>query len=248
MPERSDSVLRQYAEEFADELTETVRGVFPDAPQFRAFLSATRFWVAPADEDCVQQLLILNINQQPRLQLDVSFECHWDRDGSFMAIDRSHVKIFYYGKRSLTPLLRYEYVRKMTTHPPGAHLQVHAHRDEIAYLLRLADSGRPAKRLKQDKLPQLSEIHLTVGGHRFRPCFEDILGMLIDEFSVDTVDGWEKIIQQGIERWRTKQLLTAIRDLPDVAAQKLTAMGWSVKPPADRIPPQRTSVPRLFAP
>ncbi|MEV8391205.1 MULTISPECIES: hypothetical protein [unclassified Streptomyces] len=211
-------------------------------------MTQRRFWVTPANEDQEQQLLLLSIDGRPRLKLDVSFYCHWDTERAFMAIDQSCVKVYYHGRRSPIPLMRYEYERRWTGYPPGAHLHVHAHRDEIAYLLRLAESGNPAQRLTQDRLPQLSEMHLTVGGHRFRPCFEDVLSMLIREFAVDTVPGWEKVIDRGVQRWRKTQLRTTVRDLPEVAAEKLRELGWSVEPPAGTVPPPRPSTPRLFCP
>lgn len=248
MTEGSDARLRAFAEDFADELTETLRGVLSGAPQFRAFLTNSRFWVVPADEERQQKLIPLSINGRPRLALDVSLHCYWDTEQAFLAVDQSQIKLHYHGRSLGVPLLRYEYDRRWTAHPPGAHLHVHAHRDEIAYLLRLAEGGKPAERLKKDKLPQLAEMHLTVGGHRFRPCFEDVLGMIIREFDVDVAEGWEAIIERGVQRWRETQLRAAVRDLPEEAAGVLSALGWSVAPPAGSVPSPRSGSPRLFCP
>lgn len=243
-----DTRLRSLAEGFAEELTETVRGVLPGAPRFHAFLSKTRFWVTPVDDARKQRPVVLTINGDPRLDLEVSFYCHWNTNRAFLAVDQSHVKLYYHGRGAQrVPLLRYEYERGWTD-PPGAHVHVHAHRDELAYLLRLAERGQPQERMAKDRLPQLSEIHFPVGGHRFRPCFEDVLLMIIREFAVDKEPEWRDVIDRAIQRWRTKQLCAAVQDVPEVAADKLRKLGWTVEPPPGIVPRPRTGIPKLFLP
>ncbi|MFJ4447710.1 hypothetical protein [[Kitasatospora] papulosa] len=162
-----------------------------------------------------------------------------------MATDQADVHLFYQGVPD--PLLRYEYVRN-SKEPPGAHLQVHAHRDEMAYLLRLADRGRPKQGLRRDKLPRLAEMHLPVGGHRMRPALEDVLLFLQREFAIDTIPGWRAVLDEHLRNWRLMQLKTAVRDAPDAAAQVLRSLGYSVVEPTVPAARQAPEDVKLFRP
>ncbi|MFJ9621028.1 hypothetical protein [Streptomyces sp. NPDC101181] len=220
--------LDESAAGFADQLTALTRGVLgEDTPRFHAINMGTKIRVSPIRSDEVVQRIPISIGGEPRLSLLVQFYCCWDGTSTFMATDQADVKVFYAG--SPDPLFRFEYVRK-SKEPPGAHLQVHAHRDEVAYLLRLSETGRPKQKL--NRLPRLSELHLPVGGHRMRPALEDVLLFLKREFAIDTVDGWKTIIDEHLRSWRLMQLRTAVRDSPESAAQVLRGLGYTVVEPS----------------
>ena len=70
-----------------------------------------------------------------------------------------------------------------------------------------------------------------MGGHRFRPCVEDVLNALVVEFGVDRVPGWERAVQEGREQWRRTQLRAAVRDCPEEAAVALAQLDYQIKPP-----------------
>ncbi|MFE4213575.1 hypothetical protein [Streptomyces sp. NPDC056844] len=227
--------LDAFATGFADQLTDLTRGVLgEETPRFHAINMGSRIRVSPIREDEVLQRIPVSIDGEPRLSLMVRFYCCWDGSSTFMATDQADVHVFYAGVSD--PLLRYEYVRS-SKEPPGAHLQVHAHRDEMAYLLRLAERGRPKQ--KRNRLPRLSEMHLPVGGHRMRPSLEDVLLLLHREFAIDTVPGWRAVVEEHLKDWRTLQLRAAVRDAPDVAARVLRSLGYSVTEPA--VPGPRSS-------
>ncbi|WP_454050332.1 hypothetical protein [Cellulomonas sp. Marseille-Q8402] len=78
----------------------------------------------------------------------------------------------------------------------------------------------------------MSTLHFPLGGHRFRPAFEDVLEMLVREFGLDTRDGWEDAVRTGRERWRGTQLRAAVRDDPASAAAALGDLGYAVTAPA----------------
>ncbi|MGW3821842.1 hypothetical protein ACWEAF_05910 [Streptomyces sp. NPDC005071] len=221
--------LDALAEGFADQLTTLTRGVLgEDTPRFHAINMGSKVRVSPITDDEVVQRIPVRIGGEPRLSLGVRYFCCWDGSSTFMATDQADVHVFYEGVPD--PLLRYEYVRN-SKEPPGAHLQVHAHRDEMAYLLRLAERGRPKQGLKKNKLPRLSEMHLPVGGHRMRPALEDVLLFLQREFAIDTATGWKTVVDEHLQAWRLMQLRTAVRDAPDTAAQVLRGLGYSVVEP-----------------
>lgn len=74
------------------------------------------------------------------------------------------------------------------------------------------------------------DVHIPVGGSRFRPCLEDVLEMLIKEFGIDHADhGWRTALAEGRARWRKYQLMAAITDDPSTAVAKLRELGHSVE-------------------
>ncbi|MFG3585071.1 hypothetical protein [Streptomyces sp. NPDC047990] len=231
------SKLDALATAFADDLTALTRGVLgEDTPRFAALNMGTRVRVSPIKSDETEMRIPVSINGESVLSLRVRFFCCWDGSSTFLATDQSDIHLHYAGISD--PLLRFEYVRE-SKEPPGAHIQVHAHRDEMAYLLRLAEAGRPKQGLKRRKLPRLSEMHLPVGGHRMRPALEDVLLFMQREFAIDTVQGWKAVIHDRLKTWREIQLMSAVRDAPESAAEVLRLLGYKVEPP--RLPSQRPS-------
>lgn len=223
------SKLDALAAAFADDLTDLTRGVLgEDTPRFAVLNMGTRVRVSPIASDERELRIPVSINGEPVLSLRVRFFCCWDGSSTFLATDQSDIHLHYAGISD--PLIRFEYVRD-SKEPPGAHIQVHAHRDEMAYLLRLADAGRPKQGLKRRKLPRLSEMHLPVGGHRMRPALEDVLLFMKREFAIETVQGWRSVIEGRLKDWREIQLMSSVRDAPEAAAEALRAMGYTVRPP-----------------
>ncbi|MFF1460156.1 hypothetical protein [Streptomyces sp. NPDC058330] len=217
------------AEGFADQLTSLTRGVLgADTPRFHALNMGSRIRVSPITDSEVEQRIPVRIGGEERLSLGVRYFCCWDGSSTYMATDQADLHLFYAGVPD--PLLRYEYVRN-SKEPPGAHLQIHAHRDEMAYLLRLAERGRPKHGLKRDRMPRLAEMHLPVGGHRMRPALEDVLLFMHREFAIDTEPGWKAVVDEHLRNWRLMQLRTAVRDAPDTAAQVLRGLGYTVVEP-----------------
>ncbi|MFB7115567.1 hypothetical protein [Streptomyces sp. NPDC056291] len=230
--------LEELAAGFANQLTALTRGVLgEDTPRFHAINMGAKVQVSPIDDSAVMQKIPVRIGGEEHLSLGVRYFCCWDGRSEFLATDQADVHLFY--RNVPDPLLRYEYVRS-SKEPPGAHLQVHAHRDEMAYLLRLADKGRPKTGMKRGKLPRLSEMHLPVGGHRMRPALEDVLLFLHREFAIDTAPNWRAVLDASLQDWRVTQLKAAVRDAPDVAARVLRALGYEVVEPS--VPSSRQSV------
>ena len=74
---------------------------------------------------------------------------------------------------------------------PAAHIHVHAHRDGLSHALGKTGSKtkRGKARAEAREVPRMADLHFPVGGHRFRPCLEDVLEMLVTELGVDHPDG-----------------------------------------------------------
>jgi len=81
-------------------------------------------------------------------------------------------------------------------------------------------------------MPRLADLHFPIGGHRFRPCLEDILQMIWFEFGIDVRDTALGALGEGRVRFRERQLAAAVGDDPDIAALELRRLGYSVESPA----------------
>lgn len=205
----------------------------------------TKVRVSPIRDDDVVGHIPISINSEQILSLLVIHDCCLDGSGTFLATDKTVIKLFF--DKVADPLIRFEYVRN-SREPPGAHIQVHAHRDEMAYLLRLSESGRPGRGLTRRKLPKLSEMHLPVGGHRMRPALEDVLLFLKREFDIDTQRGWRPILEERLREWRLVQVKSAVRDAPEAAAEVLKLLGYEVEEPKPPHPRRAPDDVKLFWP
>ncbi|MFW6724139.1 hypothetical protein ACHZ98_29115 [Streptomyces sp. MAR4 CNY-716] len=240
------STLDAYAQGFADNLTSLTRGVLGEgSPPFHAVNTGDKVRVAPIQDNERVCRIPISINGEPTLSLAVIHYCCLDGAGTFLAVDETQIHLFF-GKVS-DPLLRFEYVRD-SREPPGAHIQVHAHRDEMAYLLRLSELGRPRHELRKRRLPKLSEMHLPVGGHRMRPALEDVLLFLKREFDIDTQPTWKPILEERLREWRLVQLKSAVRDAPEAAAEALRLLGYQVEEPKAPRPRRSPEDVKLFWP
>ncbi len=106
------------------------------------------------------------------------------------------------------PLLRLDFDRSMHS-APGCHWNIHAERCAITNLL---------VRHNPDHSGELSKLHLPVGGARMRPCLEDLLQLLVEEFRFDAMPGARQAIEDGRVKWRRQQLASMVRDDPEEAA------------------------------
>lgn len=235
--------LEAQARAFAEELTRTVRLLVPHVSPFRARALVTgdreRFAVRQEPDTGVPLL----VETQPLLTLKVKYECALDGVERYLAVEESDFKVHPGDKAAGEPLFRYHYRRAAKGDLPSAHLHIHAHRDAAAFVMAGAGEGtrRGKRRARSGDVPHLYELHFPLGGHRFRPCLEDVLEMLVVELGVDsTLEGLESL-RAGREEWRRKQLRSVVRDDSDEAADVLRGLGYEVrwrrrKPAPDRHP------------
>ena len=131
------------------------------------------------------------------------------------------------GEVGKEPLARWDYIRSPRSHIPCAHIQVHAHRDEWTHALVLGGthSRRSRRRIKHAlRTPRIADVHFPVGGRRFRPCLEEILLFVIDEFGVACTPQALEALQQGMRKWEEIQLESAIRNNPATAVRVLATV------------------------
>jgi hypothetical protein len=85
----------------------------------------------------------------------------------------------------------------------------------------------------------MESLHIPTGGSRFRPSLEDVIEFLIRDCKFDAEQDWEDAVRVGRERWRRKQLRSAVRDAPQDAAEALTKLGYKIEPPENGHHPGR---------
>ncbi len=183
--------------------------------------------------------IALRVDGTPLLTLKVSMYLQRDSYGTFAAVEHSSLAVYQGARASREPLFRYDYVRRPQSEIPDAHLQVHAHRDAVTYVMTQCGTGttRGRRRAKSSDVPQFSELHFPLGGHRFRPCLEDLLEMLVSEFGIDCTPAGREALRAGREHWRRQQTRSVVRDAPEEAAEILEEVfGYRIERPDGAAP------------
>jgi hypothetical protein len=55
--------------------------------------------------------------------------------------------------------------------------------------------------------------------------------MLVTELGIDHQDGWRHSLEEGRRTWRLAQTHAVVRDSPEIAAQRLRKLGYTVLEP-----------------
>lgn len=219
--------LQRLVEEFIMDLKASIKAFTGESYEFSAN-ALTDGGLSIRLEQCNQQagIIPLTWNGFTILGVRPSFKCTWDSTRSFLAVDQSSFSVHPAARSNSEPLFRVEYDRNKTSYP-SSHFHVHAHRDEMTHLLGLTKKLNTAKEKKVrdfiSNIPALSNFHFPTGGHRFRPCLEDVLEALRQEFNLDIAEAntWEEQLAHARLKWRKIQIAAAVRDSPDVALQVL---------------------------
>lgn len=225
--------LEGQARLFAENLTETVRALVPGCDGFDAGLLSDRagrperFWVRQDPPSGIP----LAVGGAPILTLKVDYHCCLDGVDRWLAVDEAHVKVFEGARAAREPLFHYHYRRDGADDVPSAHVHVHAHRDAFSHVLAHAGANtkRGKERAQSGEVARIADLHFPLGGHRFRPCLEDVLEFLVTEFGVDHPDGALEALRRGRAAWRRNQVRTVVRDAPAEAIAALDALGYDIK-------------------
>jgi hypothetical protein len=220
VPSGTDPALEAEAQEFAADVADLLLCTVSDEAPITAYVRGDRVVVAPLDSDGGTIFLPLRINQEPVARLRIEFECVWDHEGRFLAVEESRFAILAHVIAE--PILRVEYLRNPTGAVPAAHIHVHGESTQLGPLYAAAGVTTNAN---------LQRLHLPVGGKRFRPCLEDLIAFAITELGVDAKVGWQGRVEAGRKRWFGFQLGAAMRDDKELAAQHLRQLGFTVLGP-----------------
>jgi hypothetical protein len=248
-----DPNLQAQAEDFASDLNNLIKKTFKGKqPQFRAITDSNSGRVSintHIDIDGKQNVGPISVSligrrRIPKVLFDIEFECQWSSEFNFLAVQESSIELRLDGTRN--PLFRYDFDKHKSGENPSAYLHVHAHRDEIAWLMIQGNGAKPRERKRKGTMPVLSSIHFPLGGERFRPCVEDILQFCIYEFGLEVKTTSRNALETGRVQWRNKQLKAAISDSPLIAVAALREYGWVVEPgPEAQKSPRETRTRKL---
>lgn len=145
-----------------------------------------------------------------------------DRTGTRLAVETSSYAINVSGK----PAIRLEYDRRNTS-APMAHYHIHGLGGLLSPgLIRNASSKRGRSRTGN-----WQNLHLTNGGARYRPCYEEFLYFVVHECGFRHRAGCEELLVKGRDSWRRLQADPVVRDYPEVAAEVLRGLGYTVTAP-----------------
>lgn len=86
-----------------------------------------------------------------------------------------------------------------------AHIQVTAESRLLGYLRGIQDQKRT----------RLHQLHLPVGGFRFRPGIEDFVEFAVDEELIPGKSGWKDALEPTRTEFRRKQFMAMVGDHPD---------------------------------
>lgn len=226
------SVLEEEAARFAATCTKLIRDVI--ATPCADFVA---LGIAGAPLFTVRQpnagIPLENDSGHEILSLQAVFHCRIGYRTGFMKIQRSEFKVFPIVGGAATPLVRYDFVESVKSRIPAAHVQFHAPHPTLEQAMRKGGTattrGKGVQRaMGKGKFPDAANLHFPVGGRRFRPSLEDLLEMLIVEFGIRGVDGWETAIGESRAAYRAMQLRAAVLDAPSEAIGALRHAGYEV--------------------
>ncbi|QNE89937.1 hypothetical protein H0194_02575 [Corynebacterium incognita] len=227
MDTKVDEKLKGEVEKFTVDLTESLSYFTNDKVNFHiSSLTGRKTLRIRLDQgnDEVGIAVLMSCGY-PVLGIRPTFYLTWDSSESYLAVDSSSFEVLPYARKTGAPLFRVEYDRHKTTHP-SSHIHVHAHSDEFTHLLgfsRKLDLNNQKKVKAYFKnVPLLSKFHFPTGGHRFRPCLEDVLEILRVEFNLDCDNSrWKPYLKHKRIHWRSIQTAAVVRDSPETALNVL---------------------------
>lgn len=224
--------LARQAETFAQNIADAISAFVGQSVAFVATSSGSRFVVS--DEDGAG--VVLKLTDAAHLTLEVNYRCELDSTEAYLKVLSSRVAVYAGDRPRGDPLFRFEYVHDQGRDLPASHLHIHAHRDQFTRVMTLAGVAGAQRRMTKPgaelEAARLAQLHFPLGGHRFRPCLEDVLQMIAVEFGFAPGPSWEKTLAKNREIWRRKQTGAAVRDCPSEAVRVLTELGFSVTPPS----------------
>ena len=216
--------LRRLAGAFARETSRLLNGTVTDGIRISAFMEPEGSAVVGyrvAKNRLRGSPIPLTVSKSPaRLHLRMLHTLVLDDSGEFLTAERSTC-ILQAGDAEAT-IFAYDYVREPPNDYPEAHIHLYGKCEALRAMLDMCglDKRQPA------------DLHLPVGGRRFRPCLEDVIEFCIVERLVTPRQGWESALGRGRGRYHETQLRAAVRRNPTPAADVLRHQGWQVIEPA----------------
>lgn len=166
----------------------------------------------------------LTISRAPaKLHLFVTHTLQLDDAGAYLMNTRATYSLQL--DDAETSVLTYDFVRNPPNKYPEAHLHIYGESDVLRAMFRATGFD--------DATRKPADLHIPVGGRRFRPCLEDIVEFCVLEGLVEAREGWASVLKQHRTLYHERQLKAMVRRFPWHAAEVLAREGWSVEAPAD---------------
>jgi len=210
----------QQVQDLLDATLPTANGEDPEVRKLKVIELEDSYSIRPGTLQKIGTVWLLKDGDHVA-DLHLSYLCALDRSRGFLAIRKSKFQLTSVRPKEGTPLLRLDFDHKAHT-VPAAHWNVNGERGATSVLLA---------RCNPDHVGLLSQVHLPVGGVRYRPCLEDFLDLLLTEFRFDRLPTWRERIEEGRESWRRIQTRAIVRDSPEDAVEVLSKLGYTVTPP-----------------
>lgn len=219
-----DDELRAQARVFADQTSELLNGTLTTGIRISP--------VVTPDGSTLMGCGVTKTNPDPRpiplgrsnqrVWLYLLHSYGWDPEEEFLTMTRSTLSLYTSEFMEDSELVvGMDYIREPANQYPGCHLHVHGDRDDLDHIY-LGDA-RDSRKLR--------DLHLPVGGKRFRPTLEDLIEFVVTEEMAKPHKGWADVVAEHRQRWYEIQLKAAVRRQQDVAAESLRAAGWGLIPP-----------------
>jgi hypothetical protein len=212
--------LERLAREFADDLSCLLNGTVTHGIRLRAVVKQPRSFVVGynvAEKNVIGSNIPLSLGRKPAAYLGLRFTLEMDEFDRYLMVTKS-TEAVYAGQDPGSVLVHYDYTREPDHGYPDPHVQVVGESEALAQI-----AGR-----RSICPTSLKEVHLPVGGRRFRPTVEDIIEMLIVEKMVEARSGWRNIIEHHRASWQEMQVKAAVRRHPSWAADALIEQGWAI--------------------
>lgn len=172
--------------------------------------------------DLTGEPIPLTIGRAPAtLHLSVLHKFGLDSTGRFLMNIASTYSLEVAGPEQT--VLTWDYVREPPNEYPPAHMHMYGE-SEVLRAMFDACGVKPER--------QTRDLHIPVGGKRYRPALEDIVEFVIRERLVKAHSGWEKKLTKARDAYRRRQLKAAVVADQVAAAEALGDEGWTLQPPA----------------
>lgn len=206
--------LKRQAREFAGQLSKLLNGTVTNGIRLRTYLQSTGNAVVGYEVSFRKPLgapIPLTVSQSAaRLCLSVLNTLNLDDSGEWLATSKSRYMLQRCDDTKES-IITYEYMREPPNNFPEAHFHIHGESDMLQNMLDAC--GR-----NKDKP---ADLHLPVGGRRFRPCLEDIIEFCILEQLVTPRDNWRDTLKKSRDLYYDQQLRAATRRAPDIVTEAL---------------------------
>ena len=223
--------LDAQAREFADQISELLNKTVTDGIRISPVetLAGTRIMGYGVSSACAEPdpIPVTYSRRKAVVYLDLLHVYDLDPENEYLTMVYSTMSLYTSPEMNDNQLIvSVDYTREPANKYPGAHLHVAGARDDLdsVYL----GTGRKSRKLR--------DLHLPVGGKRFRPTLEDLIEFMITEEMAVPRPNWRVTLDQHREKWEKIQLKAAVRRDQQAAVDQLKESGWQVSPGRARKP------------